>query len=86
MQSIKINNRDFKLCQFADDTQIFLDGTKKSLSETMNNLNPYYTMAGRKINVEKTKSIWIGSMSNSERNFYRNFKVVRSFLNSRRYI
>ena len=62
---IKINNKEFKLSQYADDTQIFLDGTEISLKETLRTLNIFYLMSGLKINVEKSKTVWIGSISHS---------------------
>ena len=36
ISGIKINEKEFRLSQYADDTQIFLDGTEKSLKETLN--------------------------------------------------
>ena len=67
ISGIKINEKEFRLSQYADDTQIFLDGTEKSLKETLNILKTFYIMSGLKINVEKTRAIWIGSLSNSNR-------------------
>ena len=52
---IKINNKDFKLCQYADDTQVFLDGSEKSLHHLMSILQRFYYMSGLKINEDKTK-------------------------------
>ena len=49
-----------------DDTQIFLDGTERSLQETLSILNMFYSMSGLKINIEKTRAIWIGALSNWE--------------------
>ena len=63
---IPLNNREFLLSQYADDTQIFLDGSEKSLREALLILDTFYKMSGLKINVEKTKAIWIGSLSHSE--------------------
>lgn len=65
IQGININNNVFKLSQYADDTQVFLDGSEASLRETLNTLNQFYHMSGLKINIEKTRAIWIGALSNS---------------------
>ena len=54
---IKINGKEFRLSQYADDTQLFLDGTEQSLKETPNVLKIFYIMSGLKINVEKTRAI-----------------------------
>ena len=35
IKGIHINRKTFLLSQYADDTQIFLDGTEKSLQETL---------------------------------------------------
>ena len=65
IKGIKINDKGYKLSQYADDTQIFLDGTEESLRSTLSILTAFYSMSGLKINVEKTKAIWIGSLSYS---------------------
>ena len=54
---IKINGKEFRLIQYADDTQLFLDGTEQSLKGTLNVLKIFYLMSGLKINVEKTRAI-----------------------------
>ena len=65
VKGININNILFKLSQYADDTQIFLDGTESSLRATLQILDKFYKMSGLKINKEKTKALWIGSKINS---------------------
>ena len=35
IKGIKINNTEFLLSQFADDTTVLLDGSEKSLSTTL---------------------------------------------------
>ena len=49
---IKINKKEFKLSQYADDTQIFLDGTETSLKETLSTLDIFYTERKKKRRVE----------------------------------
>ena len=75
VKGININRKTFLLSQYADDTQIFLDGTEKSLQETLSVLDNFYIISGLKINIEKTKGIWIGSCSNSERKICRNYQL-----------
>ena len=72
IKGIKINTKEFKLSQYADDTQIFLDD---SLKETLLILNKFYLMSGLKINVEKTRAIWIGSSNNSNRQICREYNL-----------
>ena len=67
IKGIHINNKEFKLSQYADDTQLLLDGPEISLKEALRTLKQYYIMSGLKINVDKTRALWIGSLSNSEK-------------------
>ena len=73
VKGININGNDFLLSQYADDTQIFLDGTEQSLREALSVLDRFYAISGLKINIEKTKAIWIGSLKNSEVRICRNY-------------
>ena len=75
LKGIRINGKEFRLSQYADDTQLFLDGTEQSLKETLKILNLYYSMSGLKINIEKTRAIWIGSLSHSNRQLCREYKL-----------
>ena len=75
IKGIKINDKEDRLSQYADDTQIFLDGTEESLRSTLSILTAFYSMSGLKINVEKTKAIWIGSSSYSNRQICRDYKL-----------
>ena len=53
VKGISINGKEFRLSQYADDTQIFQDGTERSLQETLSILNMFYSMSDLKINFEK---------------------------------
>ena len=50
----------FKISQFADDTTLFMDGSESSLQNTMNVLEVFGSLSGLKMNLSKTKVIWIG--------------------------
>ena len=65
VKGININNKSFLLSQYADDTQIFLNGSESSLRSTLHILQTFYEISGLKMNTEKTKELWIGSMSRS---------------------
>lgn len=75
VRGIYINGKEFKLSQYADDTQLFLDGTEDSLKEALEILYSFYKMSGLKINVEKTRAIWIGSLSYSVRQICKDYKL-----------
>ena len=53
---------------------MFFDGTEDSLKEALEILI-FYIMSGLRINVEKTLAIWIGSLSNSVRQVWKDYKL-----------
>ena len=65
IKGISLNGKEYKLSQYADDTQLILDGSEKSLKEALHLLKQYYKMSGLKINIDKTRALWIGSSSSS---------------------
>ena len=75
VKGIIINTKELLLSQYADGTQIFLDGTEDSLRAALEVLDRFYAISGLKINIEKTKSIWIGSLSNSDNRICRNYNL-----------
>ena len=56
-----VNNEEFLLGQNADDTFFLLDGTQTSLSYCLDTLELFGECFGLKVNVEKTKAVWLGS-------------------------
>ena len=65
IKGIFIDGREYKLTQFADDTTLILNGTKKSLNAALNTLAMFGSFSGLTINADKTKIIWIGKKSYS---------------------
>ena len=63
---IKINNEEFKISQFADDTTLILDGSQGSLQAALSPLEVYGSYSGLKMNKDKRKVIWIGRMRYSK--------------------
>lgn len=53
IRGIRINDSETKLSQYADDTQIFLDGSENPLRTTLTTVQKIYLMSGLQINVEK---------------------------------
>ena len=66
IKGIKIGNLVCKLTQFADDTTLFLDGTRGSLLAALNTLEVFGSYSGLVMNSEKTQLIWIGKKKNSK--------------------
>ena len=57
IKGIVINNKEMKISQYADDTQILFDGTERSLRESLQILSKFYKLSGLKIDEEKTRAI-----------------------------
>ena len=66
IRGITIENIEFKMTQFADDTTLILDGTQHSLQSALNTIEIYGSMSGLKMNKEKTKIIWVGRKRHSK--------------------
>ena len=60
---IKINpSTEIRLSQYADDTIIFLDGSKNSILGVVEELSEFSMQSGLKLNWEKTSCMPIGSL------------------------
>ena len=60
IKGIKIVQEEIKISQFADDTTIFMDGSESSLQQILNILEVFGSLSGLKMNMSKTKMVWIG--------------------------
>ena len=59
IKGIHINNCSHKISQFAEDTTIFLDGSKDSLLAALNTLEIYGCLSGLVVNMDRTKLVWV---------------------------
>lgn len=59
---INIGDNEYKICQFADDTVIFLDGTQVSLDRSLDVLLHFSYISGLAINFQKTNVYKIGQL------------------------
>ena len=66
IKGITVNNRTHKITQFADDTTMFLDGSRDSLLAILNTLEIFGSLSGLKVNTDKTKIIWLGKKKHSQ--------------------
>ena len=66
IKGIHINNCSYKISQFANDTTIFLDGSKDSLLAALNTLEIYGCLSGLVVNTDKTKLVWLGKKKHSK--------------------
>ena len=60
IKGITVNNEEFLLGQYADDTFFLLDGNQTSLSQCLDTMELFGECSGLKVNVEKTKAVWLG--------------------------
>ena len=61
IKGIKIDNTEIKFSQYADDASAFLDGSKQSLEEILQELETFADISGLKTNFDKTQVVWIGA-------------------------
>ena len=61
IEGIKIEDNEYLMSQYSDDTVIILDGTENSLRTTIEELDSFNRISGLKINLSKTQLVWIGS-------------------------
>ena len=62
---INIDSHTFIMNQLADNTCMLLDGTEESLKARLDLYNDFSKCSGLRINLSKTKTIWIGSKTKS---------------------
>ena len=75
IKGIRINNIEFKISQYADDTSAMLDGTERSLNQTLEELSRFSKISGLNINFDKTQLVWIGSEKFSTRSIKTKWKL-----------
>ena len=63
---------EVKISQFADDTSLFLDGTKKSFVSCVNIIDKFSQYSGLHMNADKTKVIWFGTHRPPEVKYLKN--------------
>ena len=61
IHGVQIDDIEYLMSQYADDTAVILDGSEKSLKATIDELNNFNAISGLKINLSKTQLVWIGS-------------------------
>ena len=66
IRGIHVNEKEFKLSQYADDTTLTLDGSKKSVLSSLRLLDDFHKASGLKLNGKKTEAFWIGTNCGKE--------------------
>ena len=78
IKGISINNKEYRISQYADDTDFILDGSSISFEETIDTLNIFAELSGLNINYDKSEVIWIGSCRNSSVRYLQDLKLESS--------
>ena len=60
IRGLNISDSEYLLTQFADDATFILDGSEESMRNAFTLLQRYESCSGLKINIDKTKAVWIG--------------------------
>ena len=61
IRGIVINDSEPLVSQYADDTFLMLDGSERSLKESLSCFEKFYMVSGLKMNTSKTRAVWVGN-------------------------
>ena len=75
IKGITVGYKEYLVGQYADDTSLTLDGSRESLHHALQILKFYANASGLQVNMEKTRLIWFGSLSGSERTLFDNLNL-----------
>ena len=60
IKGIKVDGTECKICQYADDTTLFLDGSEASLQASLNALERFSNLSVLKMNSKKNpEALWL---------------------------
>ena len=65
IKGINIEDKEYLIMQYADDTGILLDGSAESLETTIDILKRFANISGLTMNIEKSQVVWLGSRKGS---------------------
>ena len=57
-KGIKISDAEFKISQFADDTNVILEGDRKSFEKLFDSLHEFKEISGLKLNLKKKPAMY----------------------------
>ena len=76
VKGFKLGDYEQKLDFYADDLTAYLDGSKESLINIIEDLNQFKLLSGLKINLTKCKAIWIGKNRFSDIKLCENLHLI----------
>jgi exonuclease III len=69
IKGILIKDVESKISQYADDTELMLEGDRGSFEEAVNVIQNFGKKSGLLLNTDKSSAIWLGSMKYSRTRF-----------------
>ena len=61
IKGMSINNSEFLISQYADDSTLSVADDENSLNEALNMISLFSICSGRRANFDKTQVVWIGA-------------------------
>ena len=75
VSGVTVNDSEFLLSQYADDSSLILDENEESLKQALHIFDSFAACAGLRVNVDKTEAIWVGSRLGSNEKLLPNRKL-----------
>ncbi len=75
INGIKVDNTEYILTQYADDTTLFLDSKEENINNVFSMLDQFASCSGLRVNVEKTKAVWMGRHPRNDRELCHNINI-----------
>lgn len=69
IRGIRVKESENKIAQYADDTELMLEGDQKSFEEAISNIENFGKVSGLLLNTDKSSAIWLGSKKYSDVKF-----------------
>ncbi len=76
IKGITIKNSEYLMTQFADDATLILDGTEESMRSVFALLKKFESCSGLKVNIDKTKAVWIGDKIGEKSELCKDIKIT----------
>lgn len=76
IKGIHVDDVEYKIAQFADDTQLLNEGDRTSFEQTIHILDTFGRASGLLMNSEKTQVMWLGNKKNSNEKFCPNLHMI----------
>lgn len=76
IKGIIINETEYKISQYADDTELLQNGDRQTFEETIKTIDKFSKFSGLYLNVEKTNAIWLGNKRNSITKYMQHLSII----------